>query len=63
MKEQLISITTAKLAKDIGFDWNKVTKNKQIIKLLKEREKIEKAIFSIDKDALIKYELERLQLI
>jgi hypothetical protein len=44
------------------IDYNKVSDNYDVIKLTKERERIEKEINALDKDALIKYELEALQL-
>ncbi len=40
------------------IDWKKVTNNKEVIKLLKQRNKIEEKIRTIDENALIKYELE-----
>lgn len=45
------------------IDYNKVSDNYEVIKLIKEREIIEKEITALDKDALIKYELEVLQLL
>jgi hypothetical protein len=44
------------------IDYNKVSDNYEVIKLIKERERIEQEINALDKDALIKYELEVLQL-
>ena len=44
------------------IDYDKVSKNSRVIELLKEREKIENEIKSLDKEALINYELEVLQL-
>jgi len=44
------------------IDYNKVSDNYEVIKLIKERERLEKEIKALDKDALIKYELEALQL-
>ena len=43
------------------IDWTKVTDNKILIKLIKEREKIEEQIRAIDEMALVRYELEVLQ--
>ena len=43
------------------IDWTKVTENEEIIKLIKEREKIEEQIRTIDKMALVRYELEALK--
>jgi hypothetical protein len=39
-------------------NWSKVTDNKEVIKLIKELEKIEAKIKAIDKMALINYQLE-----
>jgi len=44
------------------IDYNKVSDNYEVIKLIKERERIEREIKALDKDALIRYELEILQL-
>ena len=44
------------------IDWKKVTNNKEVIKLIKQRNKIEEKIRAIDENALIKYELEILQI-
>jgi hypothetical protein len=41
-------------------DWTNVTDSNEVIELLKEREKIESQIRELDKNALIKYELERI---
>jgi len=43
------------------IDWTKATNNEEVIKLIKEREKIEEHIRAIDEMALVRYELERLQ--
>lgn len=43
------------------FDWSKVTENKEVISLILEIRKIEKKIISIDRMALVNYELERLE--
>jgi hypothetical protein len=43
------------------IDWKKVTNNKKVINLIKEREKIEEKIRAIDEMALVRYELEALQ--
>ncbi len=40
------------------IDWTKVTDNEEIIRLIKEREKIEEQIRAIDEMALVRYELE-----
>lgn len=40
------------------IDWIKVTDNEEVIFLLKEREKIEEQIRTIDEMALIRYTLE-----
>ena len=42
--------------------WDEISKNKEIIELLKQRIKIENKITSIEKDALLKYELYMLNL-
>ena len=44
------------------IDYTKVTDNEEVIKLLKQREELEDKIRAIDEKALIKYELEYLQL-
>lgn len=44
------------------INWIEVTDNEEIIKLIKEREKIEKQIRAIDEMALVRYELEKLHL-
>ena len=43
------------------IDWTKVTDNEEVIRLIKEREKIEEHISAIDEMALVRYELEALQ--
>lgn len=43
------------------IDWTKVTDNEEIIRLIKEREKIEEQIRAIDEMALVRYELEAFQ--
>jgi hypothetical protein len=43
------------------IDWTKVTDNEEVIRLIKEREKIEEQIRDIDEMALVRYELESLQ--
>ena len=43
------------------IDWTKVTDNEEVIRLIKEREKIEEQIREIDEMALVRYELEALQ--
>ncbi len=43
------------------IDWTKVTDNEEVIRLIKEREKIEEQIRAIDEMALVRYELEVLQ--
>lgn len=45
------------------MDWDKITKNEEVKKLLKERFDIEQKIKEIDSDALINYELFQLGLI
>lgn len=52
--EQIVKITTM-------IDWTKVTDNEEVIRLIKEREKIEEQIRAIDEMALVRYELEALQ--
>ena len=42
------------------MDWTKITDSKEVIELLKEKERIEQKIKSLDKMALIYYELEQL---
>jgi len=44
------------------IDYKKVSDNEEIIKLIKEREKIEEQIRAIDRIALVRYELEALNL-
>ena len=46
----------------IMIDYTKVTDNEEVIKLLKQRKELEDKIRVIDEKALIKYELEALQL-
>jgi len=43
------------------IDYNKISDNYEVIKLIKEIERIEKEIIYLDKNALINYELERLK--
>lgn len=43
-------------------DYTKISYNKDVIELIKKREEIEKQIREIDKMALVKYELEVLNL-
>lgn len=43
------------------IDYSKISKSERVIALIREKELIEKEITAIDKDALILYELERLQ--
>lgn len=45
------------------IDWTKVSDNEEVIRLIKEREKIEEQIVAIDKMALVRYELEALQML
>jgi hypothetical protein len=42
------------------MDWTKITDSKEVIDLLKQREKIEEKIRGLDNMALIYYELESL---
>jgi len=42
------------------IDFSKVTKNKEVIELLKQRQEIEFKITSLDRMALIRYEIEKL---
>ena len=44
------------------FDWSKVSDNQKVIRLLKDRKIIEDQIQEIDNMALVRYELEVLQL-
>jgi hypothetical protein len=44
------------------IDYSKISNNPKVIKLIKEREKIEKQIRELKKMALVKYELEILQI-
>lgn len=46
----------------MDIDYNKVSDNYEVIKLIKERERIEKEIRALDEMALINYELEMLNL-
>jgi hypothetical protein len=46
----------------IMIDFNKITQNKEVIELLKQKEEIERKIFQLDENALINYELEKLSL-
>lgn len=43
------------------IDYTKVSDNKEVIKLIKQREEIEKQIREIDNMALVRYELEMLR--
>jgi hypothetical protein len=40
------------------FDWDKVSKNNEVIELIKQKIEIEKKIRAIEKMALVKFELE-----
>lgn len=42
------------------IDWKKVTDNDEVIKLIKEREKIDEQIMALDEMALVRFELESL---
>ena len=42
------------------IDWTKISNNEEVIKLIKQREKLENKIRAIDNMALVRYELERL---
>ena len=42
------------------IDYSKVTKIKEVIILLRQREEIERKISQLDENALINYELEKL---
>ena len=44
------------------IDYTKVTDNQEIINLLRQREEIENKIRAIDNMALIRYEIEALQI-
>ena len=44
------------------MDWNKITNNTEVKKLLEQRKEIEEKINSMDKNALIMYELEILSI-
>lgn len=44
------------------LDYSKISKNKEVIKLLKERKLLEDKISKLDPKALIKYELEVINL-
>lgn len=44
------------------IDWEKISKNQEVIDLLKQRDQLEKKIRNLDEEALIKYDLERLSL-
>ena len=41
-------------------NWDKISKNEEVISLLKQREEIEDKIRTLDVMALVKYELEKL---
>lgn len=56
--EALIKNFTSIIEKNKAFDWGKVTENKQVVELLKKREKIEADIRAIEEHALIAYELQ-----
>ena len=45
------------------IDYTKVSDNQHVIELIKKREEIEKQIREIDEMALVKYELEALNII
>ena len=42
------------------INWKEITKNKEVIELLKQRDEIERKISEIDDMALINYELEKI---
>ena len=44
-------------------DFDKVTKFKEVVELIKQREEIERKINELDENALLNYELERLQVV
>jgi len=44
------------------IDYTKVSSNPQVIKLIKEIEKLEQQVREMDEMALVRYELEALQL-
>lgn len=44
----------------MNIDFSKVTKIKEVVSLLQQREEIERKINQLDKNALINYELEKL---
>ena len=44
-------------------DFDKVTKIKEVGELIKQREEIERKINELDENALLNYELERLQVV
>jgi hypothetical protein len=39
------------------IDYNKITQNKEVIELLKQKEEIERKIFQLDENALINYKI------
>jgi hypothetical protein len=39
------------------IDFNKITQNKEVIELLKQKEEIERKIFQLDENALINYKI------
>jgi hypothetical protein len=43
------------------IDWSKVSKNQDVINLIKQREALEDKIRSIDNMALVRYEMEALK--
>lgn len=45
------------------INWSKVSSDKKIIELIKQRNKLESAILLIDRESLIRYELEYLSLV
>ena len=45
-----------------NINWTNITNNEKVIELLKELGQIEKKIQELDEMALVKYELERLEL-
>jgi hypothetical protein len=45
-----------------SFNWANVSDNQYVITLIKQREELEKQIRAIDEMALVKYELEALQM-
>ena len=68
MKNRITKVQPSSVSKGIAkpivvgsFNRSNVSDNEEVIKLIKQREQIEAQIRAIDEMALVKYELEALQ--